>query len=93
MNYTESQKKFEQSFVSDINQENQKFIHVPLMILKLESMYHEVDVIETLGKISNITKEIKETTTAFDHESTCHQVFEIPLEDHNEASSWLHQLG
>ncbi|MBM31950.1 MAG: hypothetical protein CL764_03725 [Chloroflexi bacterium] len=103
MNYTESQKKFEQSFVSDINQENQKFINVPLMILKLESMYHEVDVIETLGKISNITKEIKETTTAFDTfydiiQSTNNYLFDVikiqgnSLDYHHPNNSFLNKV-
>ena len=66
MNYTESQKKIEQNFISELNQDNEKFIHVPLKILKLESMEHEVDIIETLGKISNIVKEIKDLSSSFD---------------------------
>jgi regulator of sirC expression with transglutaminase-like and TPR domain len=104
MDYSESLKKINDWIISEVTQDNEKHIHVPLMVLNLESIeFQGLDIIETLGKISGITREVKELNSSFDTfydiiQNVNHVLFEIhgihgnTSDYHNPKNSFLNKV-
>ncbi len=66
MDYSESLKKIVDWIISEVTQDKEKHIHIPLMVLNLESIeFQKLDIIENLGVISGIAREVKRTKFFF----------------------------
>ena len=104
MDYSESLKKIINWIISEVTQDNENHIHVPLMVLNLESIeFQKLDIIENLGVISGIAREVKELNSSFDTfydiiQNVNHVLFEIHgihgnvSDYHNPENSFLSKV-